>query len=171
MPRIYILLVTLLILSGCTLDSNKSKDKTLRFNKSNWPTATYPLRDPPVDVSDRKTKIGGVEAIKMAEQFIIEQGYTDAKPDQSYHLILMEAGESASDSTRILKDRLNTVKRKAIGAKEHGNSWTVGFMYVNEEENIGRAVTMDTLGTNIIMQANPLRLDWLIDIDESKHDE
>lgn len=170
MLRYYILLLSLIILSSCQSMTNKAKDKTLRFDKSNWPTATYPLRDPPVDVSERTRKLGGLEAIKMAEQFVIEQGYSDAKPDQSYHLILLESGEFATDTTKILEDRLNSVKRKAIGAKEHGNSWTVGFMLVNEEENIGRAVTMDTLGRNIIMQPRELRLDWLIGVDESQHE-
>jgi len=170
MLRNYILVLILFFLASCNSDSNKAKDKTLRFNKSNWPTATYPLRDPPVDVSERKKKLGGLEAIKMAEQFIIEQGYTDAKPDQSYHLIVLEKSEFATDTTKILADRFNTVKRKAIGAKEHGSSWTVGFMFTSEEENIGRGVTMDTIGRNIIMQKNDLRLDWLIDIDESQHE-
>lgn len=170
MIKNYIALILLLALMGCSSDAKKAKDRTLRFNKSNWPTATYPLRDPPVDVSERTRKIGGLEAIKMAEQFVIEQGYTDAKPDQSYHLIILESNEFATDTTNILDDRLNTVKRKAIGAKEHGTSWTVGFMLVNEVENIGRGVTMDTLGRNIIMQSADLRLDWLVDVDESQHE-
>lgn len=170
MFRNYILTLILLVLFSYGCNSQKSKDRTLRFDKSNWPNATYPLRDPPVDVSERNKKIGGLEAIKLAEQFIIEQGYTDAKPDQSYHLIVLEKSEFATDTTRILKDRFNSVKRKAIGVKEHGNSWTVGFMLINEEENIGRGVTMDTLGRNIIMQKSSLRLDWLVDIDESQHE-
>ena len=169
MIKNYIALILLLALMGCSTDAKKPVDRTLRFNKSNWPNATYPLRDPPVDVSERTRKLEGLEAIKLAEQFIIEQGYTDAKPDQSYHLIILENGEFASDTTNILDDRLNTVKRKAIGAKEHGSSWTVGFMLVNEIENIGRGVTMDTLGRNIIMQSAELRLDWLVDVDESQH--
>jgi len=170
MFRNYILTLFLLVLFTYGCDFSAPKDKTLRFNKSNWPTATYPLRDPPVDVSERNTKLGGIEAIKMAEQFVIEQGYTDAKPDQSYHLIILEKSEFATDTSKILSDRLNTVHRKAIGAKEHGSSWTVGFRLINAEENIGRAVTMDTVGTNIIMQESGLRLDWLIDIDESQHE-
>jgi len=114
--------------------------------------------------SERNEMISGMEAIQMAEQFIIDQGYTDL-PVSGNSPIKFENGEFASDTSKIMGYRKNTVWKKAVGAKQHGSSWTVGFEYVNKENNIGRAVTMDSLGINIIMQPSELRLDWLFEVD------
>lgn len=107
---------------------------------------------------NKNASITKVSAIAKAEQFIVEQGYTDLPA--SITKIKFEKGEFASDTTKILNYRKNTLERKAFAAKRHAASWTVGFMYINKENNIGRAVTMDTLGVNIIMQAKEVRLDW-----------
>lgn len=105
-----------------------------------------------------KNGISGEDAIIQAEQFIVQQGYTNLPPEVS--LLKFEKDEYASDTSKIISYRKNTLEKKAFAAKQHGSSWTVGFMYINKENNIGRAVTMDTLGINTIMQPKEVRLDW-----------
>jgi len=107
--------------------------------------------------------ISGEEAIAQAEQFIVQQGYTDLPPQ--INQLKFEKGEFASDTSKIISYRKNTLEKKAFATKQHGGSWTVGFMYINKENNIGRAVTMDTLGVNTIMQAQEVRLDWFYEED------
>lgn len=115
--------------------------------------------------STKNISISGEEAIEKAEQFIIEQGYTNLPA----HLpsIKFEQGEFASDTAKILAYRKNILEKKAFAAKQHGSSWTVGFMYINKENNIGRAVTMDTLAVNTIMQPKEVRLDWFYEEDNN----
>ena len=110
-----------------------------------------------------KTSISGKEAIEQAEQFVIQQGYTDLPAELTK--LKFEKGEYASDTSKILAYRKNTLEIKAFAAKQHGSSWTVGFTYINKENNIGRAVTMDTLGINTIMQPKEVRLDWFYEED------
>lgn len=112
---------------------------------------------------DKKTKITEDVAIEKAQQFLIEQGYTNLPP--SVNKFKFEKGEFATDTSKILSYRKNTVKKQPFEIKQHGASITVGFEYINKENNIGRAVTMDTLGINIIMQTKEVRLDWFLEED------
>lgn len=113
--------------------------------------------------SPKKVKITDNDAIEKAQQFLIEQGYTNLPP--SINKFKFEQGEFATDTLKILSYRKNTVYKKPFGIKHHGASLTIGFEYINKENNIGRAVTMDTLGVNIIMQTKEVRLDWFLEED------
>jgi len=113
--------------------------------------------------SSKKEKVTNKEAIQKAQQFLIEQGYTNLPA--SINKFKFEKGEFASDTSKILGYRKNTVNKQAFAAKQHGTSITVGFEYINKENNIGRAVTMDTMGINIIMQTKEVRLDWFLEED------
>jgi len=113
--------------------------------------------------SNKNSGISAEEAINKAEQFIVEQGYTNLQASLS--TLKFEKGEFASDTSQILAYRQSTLEKKAFAAKQHGSSWTVGFMYINKENNIGRAVTMDTLAVNTIMQPKEVRLDWFYEKD------
>lgn len=115
--------------------------------------------------SPKNIGISSEEAIKNAEQFIVEQGYADLPANLAS--IKFEKGEFASDTSKILAYRQNTLEKKAFAAKQHGSSWTVGFMYIQKENNIGRAVTMDTLAVNTIMQPKEVRLDWFYEEDNN----
>jgi len=143
MMKLFYVIFLLTFLSSCTQNS-----KTDSAKKSN-------------------SMIEGVDAIKLATEFVIEQGYTNEVP-LSLKNFKFEKGEFASDTIRILKYRKNTLLKKPLGAKQHGGSWTVGFEYVNQENNIGRAVTLDTLGQNIIMQPNEVRLDWFFEVEKAE---
>lgn len=113
--------------------------------------------------SNKKVKITTDTAIEKAQQFLIEQGYTNLPA--SINKFKFEKGEFASDTSKILGYRKNTVNKQAFAVKQHGTSITIGFEYINKENNIGRAVTMDTLGINIIMQTKEVRLDWFLEED------
>jgi len=109
----------------------------------------------------KKNRIGAEMALQKAQEFIIEQGYTDLPA--SINKFKFEKGEFASDTSKILSYRKNTLYKPPFGIKQHSGSITVGFEYFNKENNIGRAVTMDTLGVNIIMQTKEVRLDWFLE--------
>jgi len=108
------------------------------------------------------------EAIRLAEQFVLENGYTDLPPTQDRSKLSYESIDS-TDPDVILKTRYNTLERNAWAvrggdARRHG--WTIVFRYNrdNEEyrriipdyqkqvETTGRAVTMEADGSGIRMQ-------------------
>lgn len=111
--------------------------------------------------STKNDRIGAEAAIQKAQAFIVEQGYTDLPA--SINKFKFEKGEFATDTLKILSYRKNTLYKRPFGIKQHGASITVGFEYFNKENNIGRAVTMDTLGVNTIMQTKEVRLDWFLE--------
>jgi len=111
--------------------------------------------------NNNSNAIDGLTAIKFAEDFVKTQGYTKIPLKKSrFNEIIFESGEYASDTMQILKFRYNMLNPEAKAAKQHGGSWSVGFEYAIEENNIGRAVTMDTLATRILMQPGEVRMDW-----------
>ncbi len=104
------------------------------------------------------------EAIQLAEQYLYEKGYTDVIPES---LTLENANlgtdEFATSLEGVIKLRRNTLEPKALEARLYKKKtrWAVGFEYINKEDNIGRCVSMDTLGANIKVLEGQLRLDWL----------
>jgi hypothetical protein len=116
---------------------------------------------------ERKT-LTEAEAIHLAEQFVVENGYTDLPPTQDKSKFSYESIDS-DDPDVALKARYNTLERNAYGVRgrdagRHG--WTVVFRYnhADEEyrriipdcqkpvETTGRAVTMEADGSGIRMQ-------------------
>ena len=95
------------------------------------------------------------QAVKAAEQFIAQNGYTDISPDKSK--LSYETIEWESDVDRMLKVRHNTLERKAFGvvtSRKGGTAgWTVVFRYkqrvVRPTQTNGRAVTMNLDGSNM----------------------
>lgn len=111
--------------------------------------------------------IDGIKAMAIAEAWIVEQGYTDKvyPPNQPHPPIQFEKGEFATDSSKILKLRHNTLKAESVGAREYGEQggkWLIGFRYTHLENNIVRAVTMDSLARTIVMQTQDVREDWVL---------
>lgn len=104
-------------------------------------------------------------AIAIAEAFIIEQGYTNADSNKwQKQLVVFEKGEFASDTLQILRARYNRLQASAIAVREYGDSggkWIVGFRPTIPENNIVRAVTLDSLAKTIVMQSQALREDWI----------
>lgn len=94
------------------------------------------------------------EIVKIAENFIIENGYTDLPPTDDKKKIVFESIEWTENVEEILKSRHNTLQKKAYGIlkgrKGGTDGFTVVFLYVDKSViKTGRAVTMDSDGTNI----------------------
>lgn len=104
-------------------------------------------------------------AMLIAETFVVQQGYTDQTIDWHKQPIQFEKGEYASDTSKIIQLRRNTLSPQAIGVREYGDKggkWLVGFKPINGDNNIVRAVTMDSLVKILVMQAQNVREDWVL---------
>lgn len=69
------------------------------------------------------------QAIKLAEQFIVDNGYTNLSADKSklsFELLDQLGNDINVDS--ILKWRYNTLQLKAFCIGEDNDSWDVGFL-------------------------------------------
>jgi hypothetical protein len=92
------------------------------------------------------------EAIKMAEQFVIEQGYTDLPPTEQKSRLRPEAVNGGIDVSS-LDLRRNTLEGLAYGVlKEKGKNghWVVVFRYTAElPSNRARAVSVDPSGKDV----------------------
>ena len=114
----------------------------------------------------RHKAIAKDEAIKIATDYVIEQGYTDVPIKQiDPSKIVFEQGEFASDTLDIIKGRHNSIKLPAYGSRAYKKKteWAVGFEYIQNYENVGRYVVMDSLGNGAFMSDKQIRLDWLIE--------
>ena len=89
------------------------------------------------------------KAVRLAEEFIARNGYTDAPHDR--HSLSYESIEWTDNLEELLKLRHDSLERKAYGifysGRSGGKGWTVVFRhkerYGNHYDKTGRAVTMD----------------------------
>ncbi|MGB1206352.1 MAG: hypothetical protein ACPG5B_11930 [Chitinophagales bacterium] len=103
------------------------------------------------------------KAIALAEKWVAEQAYTNDTTFVKINKIVFEESEFATDTMNIVKNRRNSIRNKAIGAKEYGEkSWAVGFPHIEKENNIVRAVLIDSIGENVKMAAKDVRADWIM---------
>ncbi len=95
------------------------------------------------------------EAVRLAEEFVAQNGYTDLRPDKNK--LAHETIESESNIDDMLRQRHDTLKRKAYGVlrgrKGGVSGLTVVFRYSHpaskQERRNGRAVTMNLDGTGL----------------------
>lgn len=67
------------------------------------------------------------QAIELAEQFVIDNGYTNLPADKSkLSYELFDSNENNVDS--ILKRRYNSLHPKAFCITERNNRWDIGFL-------------------------------------------
>ncbi len=100
----------------------------------------------------QKRRLTEAQAIRFAEQFIAQNGYTDLPPDKTK--LTYETIEWESNIRETLKYRHDTLERKAYGVvrgrKAGSAGWTVVFRFKHpadlEERSLGRAVTMNLDG-------------------------
>ena len=95
----------------------------------------------------QKKKLSEAEAIRLAEQFIAQNGYTDLPADKN--TFAYESIEWESNVDEMLKGRRGTLERKAYGLVRERKSapgWTIVFRYkhpsTRQMRRNGRAVTM-----------------------------
>ena len=96
------------------------------------------------------------EAIRTAEVFVSENGYTDASSSAIKEELDYESIEWSHNRDELLKSRFNTLSGKAIGVKQgapgNGSAWSVAFDYVGDHNDVCRVVTMLDDGSGIKIQ-------------------
>lgn len=98
------------------------------------------------------------QAIKLPEDFIVQNGYTDLPPDKEN--ITKESIEWTSDLDELLKGRHNSLERRAYGVsqgrKTSSLGWTIVFRFKDssskETRKNGRAVTMNLGGSGAMVE-------------------
>jgi hypothetical protein len=102
----------------------------------------------------QEKKLSEGEAIRLAEQFIAQNGYTDLPPDKSK--LAYESIEWESNIDEMLRQRRNTLEPKAFGVvleRKNAPGWTVVFRYkqraTRQMRRNGRAVTMNLDGSKM----------------------
>jgi hypothetical protein len=104
------------------------------------------------------------EAVRIAERFVRENGYTDFVPIDLTALQPegIEDGDRDQWPAQRAKTLLPAAKGIRKGALDDPKGWTVGFAYVKPlQDKIGRAVTMDDFGERVRMQHQDFMLDVL----------
>lgn len=97
-------------------------------------------------------EIPEAELVKLAEDFVARNGYTDLPSDNTN--LTREDGESETNINKVLAWRLNLVERKPYGISRGriGNSpgWSVVFRFKRfQSRKYGLAVTMNLDGSDI----------------------
>jgi hypothetical protein len=113
-----------------------------------------------------KKEISELEAIRSAEEFIVDNGYTDLPPSEDKSKLKCESVYCGLDEWSMENIRHNSLLRNAYGVKNLGEgSWMVVFHYncdhlkfrrtISDSEEMcktrGRAVTMDVYGNSLQM--------------------
>jgi hypothetical protein len=122
-----------------------------------------------------KRKITASEAIQLAEQFIIDNGYTDLPAAKDKKKIVPESVNPMTGEWGM-QMRHDSLQRKAYGYSQGNRTakdWTIVFKckYKKEDAEIipdyearlrtaGRAVTMDAYGKKIKMEHQDIKLEF-----------
>lgn len=92
------------------------------------------------------------QAVRIAERFVRENGYTDFVPDD-FRRLVPESIEFSRDRRDWFEGRQNTLKPQAVGyrrgSRNDPKGWTVGFALselMKTTPGTGRAVSMDAKG-------------------------
>ena len=97
------------------------------------------------------------KAIATAEQFVKDNGYTDASENVLKSRLDHESLEFGQNRAEMVKIRFNTLRPKAIGIRKGKKGatpgWSVAFEYTKSDSpDTCRVVTMNPDGTDIQMQ-------------------
>lgn len=72
-------------------------------------------------------KVSEEQAVRITENFIVHQGYTDAKIEIDTSLIVPDFREIHMSKSEILKLRFNTLEPNAVFKTKRMGRWTFGF--------------------------------------------
>ena len=126
-------------------------------------------------------KISGAEAVRLAECFVIANGYTALPPMEDKSKLSYEFWADSPPSEEALERRHDTIESKAFGViYEEKYGWSVVFRYnlrngkfkrFNPEflehlKNVGRAVTMDSNGGNMRVEHEDFELSKFQHVEE-----
>jgi hypothetical protein len=127
------------------------------------PPATPPAIPPPScsPVAASRKKLDAAEAVRVAECFIIKNGYTDLPPTKDKSELTPESVDPGTDE-QGMKMRRDSLERKAFGYVNRPGGWLVVFRYKYKAEHSkfrpdyeewlkahGRAVSMDAYGEQV----------------------
>ena len=131
--------------------------------------------DPCAVVRQRKKKLNAPEAIRLAECFIAENGYTDVDPTLGRRHLARESVDPGTDELgmRMRRDSLESKAYGYVRGPRPSDGWTVLFrkkykaeevkLIPNYEERIrktGRAVRTDAYGREIKIEHQDFYLDF-----------
>jgi hypothetical protein len=104
-------------------------------------------------LSGRYRSISESEAIRLAEDFIVRNGFTDLPPDPDSRKLSHDPLLPYSTVEEELRSRHDTLERKADGAYGGAGGWMVHFRYKSNktDPDARRAVVMDAWGRHIHM--------------------
>ncbi len=94
-------------------------------------------------------------AVKIAEKFVAENGYTNLPESRVKQVLDSESVEWEAERQKQLQQRYNTLLPSAIGAKSgrknKKDGWSVAFDYASTPGNPGscRVITMASNGMDI----------------------
>lgn len=97
------------------------------------------------------------EAIRLAEKYVVEQGYTDKKVQIDPEKIEPDFVEQVMLPSGILQMRYNTLKPDAVFNNKGGRIWTVGFQSTQDSTRF-RIVRIYRNGKRIEMEHQDLKL-------------
>ena len=97
------------------------------------------------------------EAIRLAEKYVVEQGYTNRKVQIDTSKIEPDLVEQVMSSNGILQMRYNTLKPKAVFNSKGQRKWTVGFQNTQDSTRFS-LVRIYRNGKRIEMEHQELKL-------------
>lgn len=139
---------------------------TLGLSIVGWAYQDKPLIPPGSTTVEATEQITEAEAVRLAEEFIIINGYTDAPPSKDRSQITAELLDKLATFETIMKMRRNTLERPAYGLihkRRNGHpGWTIIFHRSPAKEfdlTKGRGVSMDLAGKHLLMETYEYPLD------------
>jgi hypothetical protein len=135
------------------------------------PTTSPASPDPCSFNRTEKKKLEASEAIKLAECFIIQNGYTDLAPVEDKAKLTPEAVDPGTDESDM-QMRHDSLERQAHGfmQDEKGGGWTIVFRYKRASDEVAhnegrtyrvaRAVVMDAYGNRMSVVHQGFLLDF-----------
>ncbi|HEX9961054.1 MAG TPA: hypothetical protein VGB00_08980 [Pyrinomonadaceae bacterium] len=133
------------------------------------------IADKQSEIRQEKTETPEEKAVRLAEEFIRRNGYTDAPADKNN--LSRETVEYSGNVDDLLEQRRNSLEPKAYGVSPVGRGnqkgWTVVFRHssrfrdnfkvkdklVSDPEKGGRAVTMNENFQNLLVEHKDFRLE------------
>jgi len=157
MKTLFIFVLAITSLVGCSGSKAQVENKNLVTENSKTENNISP------ENKNLKVESADEKAVRVAEEFIKRNGYTDAPADKNN--LSHETVEFYENIDELLESRQNSLELKAYGFLRKGRSsekgWTVIFRH-NEtkykdiadkyHKNSGRAVTMDENFENLLVE-------------------
>lgn len=99
-----------------------------------------------------------IRAFEIAENYVMEQGYSDKKMDLNKTKINFDVLDQYRTPEQVIEWRHNLLKPRAVYSNKVENGWIIGFEYKNEKFNkihegirFGKGVWVSENGKEIFM--------------------